>query len=66
MAAKFGRSSGFEGGEFGRETEGWGSGLGGGVNDALDWKNGPSKAFAGDGDRDPGMGSNPDTFIDFD
>ena len=62
IVVKLGCSEGL-GGEPGLETFGWGSGLAGGLNDGLDWKNGPSSAFAGDGDRLPGMGGNPEPFI---
>ena len=63
MVVKLGSSEGLEGGEFGRETLGWGSGLAGGLSDGLDWKKGPSSAFAGDGDRLPGIGGKPEAFI---
>ena len=62
MAEKFGKSIGLEVGEFCREIDGCGSGLGGGLIDGLDWKKGPSSAFAGDGERLPGMGSKPKPF----
>jgi hypothetical protein len=52
-------SIGLEVGEFCLEIDGCGSGLGGGLSDGLGWKKGPSSAFAGDGDRLPGMGSKP-------
>ena len=63
MVVKLGSSDGLEGGEFGLETLGWGSGLAGGLIDGLDWKNGPSSAFAGDGDRLPGIGGRPGIFV---
>ena len=59
MLVKLGMSTGLDIGEFCLEIDGWGNGLGGGLSDGLGWKNGPSSAFAGDGDRLPGMGSNP-------
>ena len=62
MAEKFGKSIGLEVGEFCLETDGWGRGLGGGLIDGLDWKKGPSSAFAGDGERLPGIGSKPNPF----
>lgn len=63
IVVKLGSSDGLEGGEFGRDTLGWGSGLAGGLNDGLDWKKGPSSAFAGDGDRLPGMGGKPEPLL---
>ena len=63
IVVKLGSSEGLEGGEFGLEIVGWGSGLAGGLRDGLDWKNGPSSAFAGDGDRLPGIGGKPEPFI---
>jgi len=50
-------------GEVGRENVGWGRGLGGELSGGLCWKNGPSRAFAGEGERLPGMGSRMGTFI---
>ena len=55
MVVKLGCSEGLEGGEFGLDTLGWGSGLAGGLSDGLDWKKGPSRAFAGDVYRLPGI-----------
>lgn len=63
IVVKLGSSEGLEGGEFGLETLGWASGLAGGLNDGLDWKKGPSSALAGDGDRLPGIGGRPETFV---
>ena len=63
IVVNLGSSEGLEGGEFGLETLGWGSGLAGGLNDGLDWKKGPSSAFAGDGDRLPGMGGKPEPLV---
>lgn len=63
IVVKLGSSEGLEGGEFGLETLGWASGLAGGLNGGLDWKKGPSSALAGDGDRLPGIGGRPETFV---
>lgn len=63
IVVKLGSPEGLEGGEFGLETLGWGSGLAGGLNDGLDWKKGPSSAFAGDGDRLPGIGGKPEPLV---
>ena len=45
----------------GREslTEGWGRGEGGGLGKGSMLKKGPSNAFAGEGERLPGIGSKP-------
>lgn len=56
-SVKLGMMGEFEGGELGQETEGWGKGLQGGVSSEGVWsKKGPSNAFAGDGERLPGIG----------
>lgn len=63
IVVKLGSSGVLEGGELGLETLGWARGLAGGLNDGLDWKKGPSSAFAGDGDRLPGIGAKPEPLV---
>ena len=55
MVVKLGTPVGLDGGELGLETEGWGRGLLGGLSAGPELKKGPSKAFAGEGDRLPGI-----------